>query len=47
MAKFEKEIDANFDDILEKIEQGILKGNISSSLEYLKDIVVLVVIVLA
>lgn len=33
MAKFEKEIDANFDDILEKIEQGILKGNISTSLE--------------
>ena len=33
MAKFEKEIDANFDDILEKIEQGILKGNISASLE--------------
>ena len=33
MAKFEKEIDANFDELLEKIEQGILKGNISANLE--------------
>jgi hypothetical protein len=33
MAKYEKEIDANFDELLEKIEQGILKGNISASLE--------------
>ena len=36
MAKFEKEIDANFDDILEKIEQGMLKGNISANLEDLE-----------
>ena len=33
MAKFEKEINANFDELLEKIEQGILKGNISANLE--------------
>ncbi len=33
MAKFEKIIDANFDELLEKIEQGVLKGNISASLE--------------
>ena len=33
MAKFEKEVEANFDELLEKIEQGILKGNISASLE--------------
>ena len=26
MAKFEKIIEANFDELLEKIEQGILKG---------------------
>ena len=33
MAKFEKEVEANFDELLEKIEQGILKGNISARLE--------------
>ena len=33
MAKFEKEINANFDELLEKIEQGILNGNISANLE--------------
>ena len=33
MAKFEKEINANFDELLEKIEQGILKGNIYANLE--------------
>lgn len=33
MAKFEKEIDANFDELLGKIENGILNGNISASLE--------------
>ena len=37
MAKFEKKIDANFDELLEKIEQGILKGNISANLEDLSD----------
>ena len=33
MAKFEKIIEANFDELLERIEQGILKGNISAGLE--------------
>ena len=33
MAKFEKEIESNFDELLEKIEKGILNGNISASLE--------------
>ena len=33
MAKFEKEIEANFDELLAKIEQGIVNGNISASLE--------------
>lgn len=33
MAKFEKKIDANFDELLGKIENGILNGNISASLE--------------
>lgn len=33
MAKLEKELEGNFEEILQKIEEGILKGNISASLE--------------
>ena len=33
MAKYEKKIKTNFDELLEKIEQGVLNGNISASLE--------------
>ena len=33
MAKFQKKVDANFDELLQKIEQGILEGSISASLE--------------
>ena len=33
MAKFEKKVDANFDELLQKIEQGILEGSISAKLE--------------
>lgn len=33
MAKFEMEIVENFDELLKRIEQGVLTGNISASLE--------------
>lgn len=33
MAKLEKEIKGNFDEILKKIEDGILKGSITATLE--------------
>lgn len=33
MAKLEKELEGNSEEILQKIEEGILKGNISASLE--------------
>ena len=39
MAKLEKEIDGNFDEILSKIENGILKGSVSASLEDASDFV--------
>lgn len=33
MAKLEKTVTGNFDDLLQRIENGILKGSISASLE--------------
>lgn len=33
MAKLEKEIEGNFEEILKKIENGILKGSMSATLE--------------
>lgn len=33
MAKFEKKISGNFDDVLKKIEEGIIGGSISATLE--------------
>lgn len=39
MAKLEKIVKGNFDDILNKIEDGILGGNLSSSLEDKSDFV--------
>ena len=33
MAKYETKINADFDELLEKIKNGILNGNISASLE--------------
>lgn len=40
MAKFEKKINGNFEDVLEKIEKGILGANISASLEDSSDFIV-------
>lgn len=40
MAKLEKKIEGNFDDILNKIEKGILEGSISATLEDSSDFVV-------
>ena len=40
MAKLEKKIEGNFDDILKKIEKGILEGSISATLEDSSDFVV-------
>ena len=40
MAKLEKEIKGNFDDILKKIEDGILRGSISATLEDSSDFIV-------
>ena len=37
MAKFEKKLNGNFDEILNKIEDGILSGSISSTLENSSD----------
>lgn len=37
MAKFEKKVDGNFDDILSKIEDGILSGSISATMEDASD----------
>lgn len=39
MAKLEKELEGNFEEILQKIEDGILKGNISASLEDSSDFI--------
>ena len=39
MAKLEKEITGNFDEILKKIEDGILKGSITATLEDSSDFV--------
>lgn len=39
MAKLEKEITGNFDEILKKIEEGILKGSITATLEDSSDFV--------
>lgn len=40
MAKLEKKIEGNFDDILKKIEKGILEGSISATLEDSSDFIV-------
>lgn len=37
MAKFEKTVHGNFDEILSKIERGILNGSLSASLEEKSD----------
>ena len=37
MAKFEKTINGNFDEILYKIEEGIINGSVSASLEESSD----------
>lgn len=37
MAKLERELNGNFDDILSKIEEGITSGSISASLEAKSD----------
>ena len=39
MAKLEKELDGNFEEILKKIEEGILKGSITATLEDKSDFV--------
>lgn len=39
MAKLEKKIKGNFDEILNKIENGILNGSISASLEESSDFI--------
>ena len=40
MAKLEKKIEGNFDNILNKIEKGILEGSISATLEDSSDFVI-------
>jgi len=40
MAKLEKKIEGNFDDILKKIEEGILEGSVSATLEDSSDFVI-------
>ena len=40
MAKLEKKIEGNFEDVLKKIEEGILGGNISATLEDSSDFVI-------
>ena len=40
MAKLEKKINGNFEEILKKIEKGIIGGNISASLEDSSDFVI-------
>ncbi len=37
MAKWEKQLNGDFDSILQRIEQGILRGSISASLEASSD----------
>lgn len=37
MAKWEKQLNGDFDSILQRIEQGILRGSISASLEAASD----------
>ncbi len=37
MAKWEKQLNGDFDNILQRIEQGILRGSISASLEASSD----------
>lgn len=39
MAKLEKEITGNFEELLKKIEEGILKGSITATLEDSSDFV--------
>ena len=39
MAKLEKEIEGNFEEILKKIEDGIMKGSITATLEDSSDFV--------
>ena len=39
MAKAEKRIDGNFNEILQKIEDGILSGSISATLEESSDFI--------
>lgn len=39
MAKLEREFNCNFDELLQKIETGILNGNISATLEDSSDFV--------
>ena len=39
MAKLEKEIKGNFDEILNKIEEGIIKGSVTATLEDSSDFV--------